>query len=106
MKFSSAQGTKMQAACKSTLYRMGTIAAIRGERYRGPLSGGCHTSLPDRLGSVGACPLFEHTSSEAAIPLTARLRHAGSPTRAKVVVRLCAHPSHSSGFCCSPKADI
>lgn len=71
MKFSSAQGTKMQAACKSTLYRMGTIAAIRGERYRGPLSGGCHTSLPDRLGSVGACPLFEHTSSEAAIPLTA-----------------------------------
>lgn len=40
MKFSSAQGTEMQAARKSTLYRMGTIAAIRGERYRGPLSGG------------------------------------------------------------------
>jgi hypothetical protein len=75
MKFSSAQGTKMQAACKSTLYRMGTIAAIRGERYRGPLSGGCHTSLPDRFGSIGGGPLFWPALSKAVIPLSAITGH-------------------------------
>lgn len=81
MKVPSAQGAEMPAAREGTLDRMATIAAMRGESSRGPLSGGCRTSPRDRAGSAGARPLFRHPVSEADEPLSARLRHAGPQMR-------------------------
>lgn len=43
------------------------------------------------IGSVGGRPLFRRAFSEPVIPLTARLRHAKSPSRAEPDVRLHAH---------------
>ena len=45
----------------------------------------------DRLGSVGGRPLFPRTFSEADRQLSARLRHAGSPSAAEPDIRLRAH---------------
>ena len=58
------------------------------------------------IGLVEERPLLRAAFSEAVIPISARLRHAGSPTRAKAVVRLCAHPGHSGGSDKFSEADI
>src|SRR6476469_9452191 len=71
-----------------------------------PLSGSGDNAFGDRIGSIGGRPLFRQVCSEAAGPLTARLRHTGSSLRAKPDVRLGAQPGRSLGFGVIAEADI
>lgn len=59
-----------------------------------------------RGGSVEGRPLFQRAGSEAAIPLSARLRHAGLPSRAGADVQPCAHPRHQGETLTCSAADV
>ena len=71
-----------------------------------PLTGSTIFCPRDCVVSVEGRPVLRPTCSEAAIPLSARLRHAGLPLRAGPDIRLSAHPGRSAAFAGISEADI